>query len=223
MIFTTEMIQLFAVVLAKDCEPVTETLLREGVMQFINISELESEKSESLSEIKSDISLTKISDLRKRIEGFLFAGRVVPPAPREIDLNSRTVVNIEKENALLDKIAGQLEGIREKQRVFQQEILKLEDIKRQVELYGIGISDVTLPAKHSFISMQIGKLPVMNVKQFEDALRDLPSLNVALGQENGMSHHLLISMKRDNEQINKILSKVGWSKVELPGELRSVQ
>jgi V/A-type H+-transporting ATPase subunit I len=223
MILTTEMIQLFAVVLAKDCEPVTETLLREGVMQFINISELENVKPKSLSEIKSDISLTKISDLRKRIEGFLFAGGVIPPAPRETDLNKRAVVNIEKENAFLDKMAGELESIRERQRVLQQEIHKLEDIKRQVELYGIGISDITLKAKHSFIAMQIGKLPAMNVKQLEDALQDLPSLNVALGQEDDMSHHLLISMKRDNEQINKILSKVGWSKVELPGELRSVR
>ena len=223
MMFTTEMIQLFAVVLAKDCEPVTETLLREGVMQFINISEFESEKSASLSEVKSDVSLTKISDLRKRIEGFLFAGNVIPPAPKETDLNKRTAVNIEKENALLDKIASELESIRERQRVLQQEIHKLEDIKRQVELYGIGISDVTLSAKHSFISMQIGKLPAVNVKKFEDALRDLPSLNIALGQEDDMAHHLLISMKRDNEQINKILSKVGWTRVELPGELRSVK
>jgi V/A-type H+-transporting ATPase subunit I len=30
-------------------------------------------------------------------------------------------------------------------------------------------------------------------------------------------------MKRDNEQIKKILSKAGWSKLELPGELRSVK
>ncbi len=223
MMFTTEMIQLFAVVLAKDCEPVTETLLREGVMQFINISEFESEKSASLSEVKSDVSLTKISDLRKRIEGFLFAGNVIPTAPKETDLNKRTAVNIEKENALLDKIAGELESIRERQRVLQQEILKLEDIKRQVELYGIGISDLTIPAKHSFISMQIGKFPAVNVRQLEDALRDLPSLNVALGQEDDMAHHLLISMKRDNEQTNKILSKVGWTRVELPGELRSVK
>jgi V/A-type H+-transporting ATPase subunit I len=223
MMFTTEMIQLFAVVLAKDCEPVTETLLREGVMQFINISELEEEKPESLSEIKSDVSLTKISDLRKRIEGFLYTGGVIPSAPRETDLNKRTAVNIEKENALLDKMAGERESIRERQRVLQQEILKLEDIKRQVKLYGIGISDVTLPAKHSFISMQIGRLPASNVRQFEDALRDLPSLNVAMGQEGNMAHHLLISMKRDNEQIKKILSKAGWSRVELPGELRSVK
>ena len=223
MMFTTEMIQLFAVVLGKDCEPVTEALLREGVMQFINISELEGEKPESLSEIKSEISLTKISDLRKRIEGFLYTGGVVPSAPRETDLNNRAAVNVEKENVRLDKMASERDSIRERQRVIQQEILKLEDIRRQVELYGVGISDVTLPAKHSFISMQIGKLPALNVKQLEGGLRDLPSLNIPMGQEDNMAHHLLISMKRDNEQINKILGRVGWTRVELPGELRSVK
>ena len=39
--FTTEMTQLFAVVLGRDSQQVTEAVLREGGMQFINISELE--------------------------------------------------------------------------------------------------------------------------------------------------------------------------------------
>jgi len=51
----------------------------------------------------------------------------------------------------------------------------------------------------------------------------LPSLNVAMGQEKDMAHHLLISMKRDNEQIKKILASVGWTRIELPGELRSIK
>jgi len=223
MIFTTEMIQLFAVVLGRDCEPVTEALLREGVMQFINISELDAESPDSLSAVKSEISLTEISDLRKRVEGFLYAGGIVPSPPNETDLNNRAAVDTKKENAHLDKMESERDGVRERQRTIQQEILKLEDIKRQVELYGIGISDVTLPAKHSFISMQIGRLPALNVKQFEDALKDFPSLNIAMGQEGDMAHHLLISMKRDNEQIGKILGKVGWARIELPAELRSVK
>ena len=223
MIFTTEMIQLFAVVLGRDCESVTEALLREGVMQFINISELDAENPDSLSAVKSEISLTEITDLRKRVEGFLYAGGIVPSPPDETDLNNRAAVDARKENAHLDKMASERDGVRERQRTIQQEILKLEDIKRQVELYGIGISDVTLPAKHSFISMQIGKLPALNAKQLEDALKDFPSLNIAMGQEGDMAHHLLISMKRDNEQIGKILGKVGWTRVELPGELRSVK
>ncbi|MEA3227403.1 MAG: V-type ATPase 116kDa subunit family protein [Planctomycetota bacterium] len=223
MIFTTEMIQLFAVALGRDCERVTEALLREGVMQFINISELDGDKPDSLSAIKSEVSLAEVSDLRKRVEGFLHTGGVIPSPPNETNLNDRTAVDIKKENAHLDKMASERDGIRERQRTIQQEILKLEDIKRQVELYGIGISDITLSAKHSFISMQIGKLPALNVKQLEDGLKDLPSLNISMGQENEMAHHLLISMKRDNEAINKILANAGWTRVELPGELRSVK
>lgn len=223
MMFTTEMIQLFAVVLGRDCEPVTEALLREGVMQFINISELEGDKPDGLSAIKSEVSLTEISDLRKRIEGFLHTGGIIPSPPRETDLNNRVSVDVKRESIRLDKMAGERDSIRERQRTIQQEILKLEDIKRQIELYGIGISDVTLPAKHSFISMQIGKLPASNVGQLEDELEDLPSLNIAMGLEDDMAHHLLISMKRDNEKINKILANTGWNRVELPSELRSVK
>ena len=223
MMFTTEMIQLFAVVLGRDCEPVTEALLREGVMQFINISELDSDKPDSLSAVKSQVSLTEISDLRKRIEGFLHSGGIIPSPPSETNLNNRVGVDVERESIRLDKMAGERDRIRERQRTIQQEILKLEDIKRQIELYGIGISDVTLPAKHSFISMQIGKFPASNVGQLEDELKDLPSLNIAMGRENDMAHHLLISMKRDNEKINKILANTGWSRVELPGELKSVR
>jgi len=223
MMFTTEMIQLFAVVLARDREAVTEALLREGVMQFINISELEGEKAGSFSEVRSEVSLTDIADMRKRVEGFLYAGDIVPPRPSEADLNNRTAVNIKKENEHLDKMESERNSVRERQRTIQQEILKLEDIKRQVELYGIGISDVTLPAKHSFISMQIGKLPIQNVRRLESDLKDLPSVNIPMGQEDDMAHHLLISMKRDSEQINKILGKVGWTRVELPGELKAVK
>jgi V/A-type H+-transporting ATPase subunit I len=223
MIFTTEMIQLFAVVLGRDCEHVTEVLLREGVMQFIDVSEIEDEKPDTLSTVKPEISLTEISDLRKRIESFLYTGGIIPSAPKETDLNNRVAVDVEKETILLDKMAGERESIRERQRTIQQEILKLEDIRRQVDLYGIGLSDVTLPAKHSFISMQIGKLPAPNIRQLENELRDLPFLNIAMGQEKDTAHQLLISMKRDNEQVNKTLTNVGWTRIELPDELKSVE
>ena len=64
MMFTTRMVQLFAVVPGKDCERVTEALLREGVMQFINVSELEGEPSGKVSTLKPDVPLSEISDLR---------------------------------------------------------------------------------------------------------------------------------------------------------------
>ena len=223
MIFTTEMIQLFAVVLGRDSEPVTEALLSEGVMQFIDVAELEFEGSENPPTVEPQASLAEISELRRRIEGFLHTGGVIPAAPRETDLKNRVPVDFEKEKDHLDRITSERQGIRERQRTIQQEVLKLEDIRRQAELYGMSLSDIALPAKHSFISTQIGKLPTSNVKKFEEALREFASLSVPLGQDDDMTHYLLISIRRDNAHINDILDKLGWSKVELPGELRSVK
>jgi hypothetical protein len=220
MIFTTEMIQLFAVVLAKDRDRLTEALLREGVMQFIDISEVGTEKSGNLSSVEPEIPLTEVSDLRKRVEGFLYTSGIIPSAPKETDLKNRVSVDMEKEKKRLDKIAFERDSIREKQRIIQQEILKLDDIRRQVELYGLGLSDIKLPGKQSFLSIQTGKLPVINVKKLESELQDLPSLNIELGRQEGVAHHLLISMKRDKERINKILASTGWSEIELPEELK---
>ncbi len=221
--FTSQMIQLFAIVLGKDSQRVTEALLREGVMQFVNVSEIVSEVKEHQPEDKLEESLKEISDLRKRIEVFLHTGGIIPSTPNETDLTNRISVNIENESKHIDKIAAERESLRERQRVIHQEILKLEDIKKQVGLYGIGLSGIQLHAKHSFISMQTGKLPASKARQLEDDLKDLPSLNIALGTQQDVANYLLISMKRDSEQIKKILAKAGWTDIELPDELQSVK
>jgi V/A-type H+-transporting ATPase subunit I len=221
--FTSQMIQLFAVVLGKDSQRVTEALLREGVMQFVNVSEIVSEAKDHQPEDKLEESLKEISDLRKRIEVFLHTGGIIPSAPNETDLTNRISVNIENESKHLDKIAAERESLRNRQRTINQEILKLEDIKKQVGLYGIGLSGIQFHAKHSFISMQTGKLPVSKARQLEDDLKDIPSLNIALGTQQDVANYLLISMKRDSEQIKKILAKAGWTEIELPDELQSVK
>ncbi len=221
--FTSEMIQVFAIVLGKDSQRVTEALLREGVMQFINVSEVDGEKPDDKSDAKAKASLSEISDLRKRVEVFLHTGGIIPSAPNEADLTNRISVNLENEKKRLDNIASERESLRERQRVIQQEILKLEDIRKQVELYGIGLSDIPLHAKHSFISMQTGQIPISHARELEDDLRDFPSLNIELGREKDIAHYLLISMKRDSEQIGKILMKAGWTQIDLPNELQTVK
>lgn len=220
MMFTTRMVQLFAVVLRKDCERVTEALLREGVMQFISTSEV---GGENLPAVKSEASFADLSELRQRIEGLLHAVGMIPTTPREDDLNARVMVDVDKEKKHLDTIEARRAGIKERQRAIQQEILKIEDIRRQVGLYGIGLPETTLSARHSFLVMQTGKIPVSNKGQLEDGLGALPSLSMELGREGDSLHYFLISMKRDSEQVRKILASAGWNEIELPAELKSVK
>ncbi len=223
MMFTTEMTQLFAVVLGHDKERVTEALLRQGVMQFITTSELDTQEGSLQSAEKPTGSVTDIAELRKRIEGFLHTVGVIPSAPTEADLSKRALVNVDKENTHLDQIDGERESIRERQRVLQQEVLKLEDIHRQVKLYGVGLSGVSLPATQSLLSMEPGKIPAASVKHLEEGLKGLPALSIALGQEGDMAHYMVISMKRDRDQIDRVLNQARWCKIELADELTSVE
>lgn len=223
MILTTQMTQLFAVVLRRDKERVTEALLREGVMQFIRTSEIDVERPDRPSQSDPQTDLTALSDLRKRIEGILHTIGAVPAAPKETDLQDRVAIQLDRENDLLDRIDGERNSIRERQRSLQQEILKLEDLQRQIDLYGLDLRGLQAPGRQSMLSMQTGKLPASNVKRFEESLRGLPVLPMALGQQNGAAHYLLLSMKRDQEQIERLLADAGWTKVELPKELLSVR
>lgn len=223
MILTTQMTQLFAVVLRRDKERVTEALLREGVMQFIRTSEIDVERPDRPSQSDPQTDLTALSDLRKRIEGILHTIGAVPAAPKETDLQDRVAIQLDRENDLLDRIDGERNSIRERQRSLQQEILKLEDLQRQIDLYGLDLRGLQAPGRQSMLSMQTGELPASNVKRFEESLRGLPVLPMALGQQNGAAHYLLLSMKRDQEQIERLLADAGWTKVELPKELLSVR
>ena len=97
MMFTTEMIQLFAVVLRKDCQRVTEALLREGVMQFISTSEAGGEEADRLAPVKSTASFADIRDVRQRVEGLLHTIGRRAPTPSESDLGRRAVIDLENE------------------------------------------------------------------------------------------------------------------------------
>ncbi len=220
MMFTTEMVQLFGVALGRDSQRLTEALLREGCMQFVKTSEYESKSPDGASADQD--RLAEVSELRKRIEGFLHTAGIIPSVPEDADINNRVRVDIKKEDNLLNQIAAQREGVRDKQRVIHQEILKLEDIKRQMELYGRDFSDLKLASKSALISMQIGKLPASNLKQLENGLKDFLSFSAAVAIDGDMAHRFLISMKRDKSEINKVLAKAGWSEVELSNQMHSV-
>lgn len=223
MMFTTQMTQMIAVVLGKDRERVTESLLRAGVMQFVSVSEFDTQSLSKLSDHRSTESLAEITDLRKRIEGVLHTVGIVPKAPKEKDLASRVAVDLNQENVQLDKLDSERDSLRERQRALQQEVLKLEDLQRQISLYGLGLSKTAIPSNQSLLTMQTGKMPVARTPVLVDELKDMPVLNVTLGQEGDTSHHLLLFMKRDRSQVDRILSGVGWTAQDLPKEMLTEQ
>lgn len=195
--FTSRMVKLLAVVLEDYTDPVTELLLKEGVIQFINITQMDRGLSEKLNEVDASHSLEKVAEMRRRIQGFLNTAGIAPEPPGEIDLENRKSIDLDRESKELDRIADDLNGIRERQRAVWQEILKLEDMKRQVEPSGIDYPEGVFESRHPFISIRFGKVSSRGYESIKAEMKDLPYVAQVLNEKGGLSQVFLIYMNRD--------------------------
>jgi len=216
--FPTRMEELFAVVLDHDVDGVTEELLKQGVLHFIDVSEIKGGLEEKVRDISLDVSLAKIEEMRKRIENILRPLGYFPQVKGKLDVKDRRPVNLDKEDERLEGIAKEVQHIRDRQRMIQQEILKLEDIKRQIDLFGTAPIDIKTQSKYSYINIQTGKVLTTNYKLLEDLLKDIPSIKLKFSEENSYYLLILITMKRDKDRVREILRKVDWTDIELPKE-----
>ncbi len=216
MIFTAPMKQLVAVVLDHDVDNVTRELLRQGVMHFISIKELSGDWAAKLGEVAPLVSAARIAETRKRIESFLRIIEKLPNAGRGLDLSKLAALDLEETNKALDRLAASLQGRRERQKALQQEILKMEDIQRQVELFGDIDTGIQTRSQYSFLSIQAGTIQNSYLESFGEALKELPSVHLRYQDENQQTTLLLITLKRDDAAVSKIQDKFGWIDVELP-------
>jgi V/A-type H+-transporting ATPase subunit I len=227
--FTMPMVQLFTVVLDHDVDRVTDVLLQRGVMHFMNVSDVEERWSDKLHAVNPGVSLGKIIEMRKRVEGLLspsstqemqgekfggFESQEFSRSFDEQDVKEREPLNLDEETKKLDTIVAQLEQLREKQRKVQQEIASYSEIKSQLEKYGAGLSERVAGAKYSFIDISIGRLPHTALEMFLKGVESLPSVVIPLHSDEAFDHLLLVTMKRDSARVEELLEKSGWEDIE---------
>ncbi|MBN1307255.1 MAG: hypothetical protein JXA18_05025, partial [Chitinispirillaceae bacterium] len=225
MMFTESMIRLFAIALEKDGEKVTEALLDIGVMQSISINAFENGAVDGYRDYSgpSSETMTRLGDLRKRIESFLGSVAIVPHIPQTIDAARASGCDIDEENRNLDKLAAEVQQLRDRQRFLQNDILKFEEIKRQIDLYGSSFTSEIPRAGFSYVSLRCGSLPPDATAALQERLREIPSVIVPVGEKEGREHLVLIAMKRDRERIDALLSDSGWMPAELSTDMHGVK
>ncbi|MBN1837037.1 MAG: ATPase V [Spirochaetales bacterium] len=218
MIFTEPMRQLVAVVLDHDAEKVSRELLRHGVLHFVNVTEVDHEVGSRVAAVTPKVSEALIAEIRRRIESFLGIINERPQSHVELKVEDLKALDLEATNRELDAFAADLQALRDKQGAVQQEILKLEDIQRQIELFGDLGSAIRNRSQYSYLQVQTGVVRSAVVESFGEALSGLPSVHIELGREADQTTFLLITMKRDEPAVNKILDRFGWMEVHLPKE-----
>lgn len=208
--------QLVAVILERDVSQVTKELLRLSALDFISIKEIAGPLGNKIDQVVPKVSEARIGEIRKRIESFLAITGVYPEREKRLNVDELHAVDIDEAEKTLDRLASRVQSLKEEQKNIQQEILKLEDISRQVALFE-DIS-TTKTKSTSFLNIQTGSVPERNREAFSKELATLPSVELAFGNgEQKIS--LIITMKRDDTRVNAILEKHGWTDVRLPKEV----
>ena len=220
--FTARMKHLTAVVLQQDAETVSRKLLNLGALDFVKITDLDREKSKALAKPELQGSAARIIETRSRIEN-LAAGADSAPF-RETPLSVETVepLDIDSVEKELDSVAAGLQEIRNRQREVHQEILKFEDLKRQISFYGDfqqsvgGMAAAGKEKGNSLIATFTGSIPATMREPAENKLHRFPTVTLDFDENAGRVPFLVIALRRDQNDITRILNESGWSEEELP-------
>ena len=222
MIFTTPMRLLAAVVLDTSSEEVSRELLRLGQLEFISVRDLAEDWKDRLHSIPSDGTEARIEELRRRLEGFLrMPGTPIrPPAP---SLEDRTPLDLGAAEKVLDSLAAEVGAIRDRQKAVQEDILRFSEMRRQLEVFDDLSRPSGLGSAYSFLEVRTGSVPSSRLPALEEALGDLPSVLVPLGDPAAPSRGaLVVTLKKDESRAAAILSRAGWEDGTLPGNSRDV-
>jgi len=211
--------QVVAVVLDHHADAVTKELLRLGLLHFVGITEVDRNVGSQVEAVTPKVAEAGIAEIRRRIEGFLAVVKEQPPSGEDLKVEDLKAVELEQTNKVLDTLAASVQEIRDRQSARQQEVLKLEDIQRQLQMFGNLSEVMEARSQYSYLSVQTGSIRASLLEPFEQALAEVPNVVMEVGVQENQTLLLLITMKRDEGLVNRILDKFSWTDVHLPREL----
>jgi V/A-type H+-transporting ATPase subunit I len=213
--------QLSALVMKEDADKLTRKLLNLGVMDFIDLTELDKELSGRLSSQSSPEAQTEaVRELKKRIEMFLSNGNIELPERDILDAEHLEPVDIGKAEKYLETLSAQVQEIRDQQQRLQQEINRNEELLDQVSLFS-EISELTPTGSYADATAgTIGKSRLSSLKQ---GLAGLPVYLHTIEEEEMELKILLIHLMRDNDKVSAALDRVQWKRIDIPPEMHGVK
>jgi V/A-type H+-transporting ATPase subunit I len=222
MMFTSPMKLLAAVALGSDADAIAKELLRLGALELVSLKELSGDWKAGISSGEPPANAARIAELRARAE--LFMDMAQPPLERPAldatpaaSLGPLSVAELEAAGKLLDGVAADVNGLRERQKALQDEILKLEEIRRQIEAFDDLKTGAAASSTYSFLTIRAGLLAPDKLERLAKELEGMPT--VLLPSDNaggGSSGVVLVAMKRDAARLQPILERLGWEDARLP-------
>ncbi len=221
MMFTSPMRLLTAVALDTDSDAIARELLSLGALELVSIKELSGDWSSKLARVEPRINLARLGELRKRVEGFM--AMAVPPIARPRIEPSAPLdpIDLDATAKRLDAMAAEVNGLRERQKDLQDEVLKLDEIRRQIVAFGDLQTGAAASSSYSFLSIKAGLLPADKADGLHAALEGIPSVALPSARAAGAAAGdpvgvVLVFLKRDAQRVEPVLERLGWEDARLP-------
>ncbi len=121
----------------------------------------------------------------------------------------------------IEKLAGEFRKIRDRQKEVQNEVLRIEELRRQMPSTSgeDHMSPQLAKGTHSYITIHTGTLPAENRAQFEAEIAKFPSVFLPEQdrepegpepESGGGPIDFLITLKRDDSRVERVLERYGW-------------
>ncbi len=218
MMFTVPMEFLSAAILSKDAQAVSDELLRIGSLDAVTVKSVSGVGERAPvsgfgGAAGESVEISRIQDLRRRVEGFLVLANPPIQPSDPADFSSETLPDLNAIEKDLGSIASEVQSLREGQRDLQDKLLRLEELRRQAEAQGPRDKGLRLPSSaSSVLSYRRGSVPEESYSRLERELGALAAVTIpAQLASGGRLPLMIVTMKRDESRVRALLSRYGWN------------
>lgn len=208
MIRTAKMVQLSAVVLEKYFDRVTRELLDLGQMDFISVKEVSPSLARSLREVKGVVSVSALKDLRKKIESIMAVGRIEFPSLKHAEIKPLTENGLAALSAEVASVESEMNLLRQRQQNTQADILRLEEIRKQV---AAALRHKTPGRENPYAAFLVTRYGSFSGDREDliNVLRGVPCAVLPVS-DTSLHEYILIHLKKDILKVESALAETAW-------------
>lgn len=208
MIRTAKMVQLSAVVLEKYFDRVTRELLDLGQMDFISVKEVSPSLARSLRDVKGVVASSDLKDLRKKVESIMAVGRIEFPSLKHAEIRPLTEDGLAALSAEVASVESEMNLLRQRQQNTQADILRLEEIRKQVAAALRHKAPGRENPYAAFLVTRYGSFSG-DREDLINVLRGVPCAVLPVS-DTSLHEYILIHLKKDILKVESALAETAW-------------
>ena len=204
----TPMVRLLAVILERDVDSVTQTLLAAGVIEFVDVRELAG--NANIAGIAKVETSADLSGVRSRVGSLLSARDISAESESHLDAAQSESLDIEAVTKRIERVASTVQRERNVETAAQRELEQLSDLKQRLGLFeslGTGIRT----SNSSFLRIHTGSVETSRLQSLRESVDRLPVVLIEASEKSNSTHLILIGLKREESEVESILDQYGWS------------